>query len=327
MRMQFLGTSAGVPTKSRNTSALAVAIDNSRDWYLVDCGEATQHRLLHSPYSAARLRAIFISHVHGDHCFGLPGLIASAHMGGRTKPLSICAPDGIRQFVEAVIQHCDLGHLRYPIEFIRSDSPGFRFDTEDMQVCSHALSHRVPCYAYEFIEKPPKSLDQSLLEQEGIPRGPLWGKLQAGETVENARGEKLSAEQVLRASRPARRIIVGGDNDDLNCLREPLASAHVLVHEATFSEAVLAKVGPQYQHATAAMVAKAAAEHQLPNLVLTHFSQRYRPQHKDPTQTIDYLYQEARQYYRGNLAMAEDLQAYHLQSDMRFAPCEQSEFR
>jgi len=88
MDLLFLGTCAGVPTKARNVSATAVIEASGSGWYLVDCGEGTQHQLLRTPLSIRDLRAIFITHVHGDHCFGLPGLLASAGMSGRTQPLS-----------------------------------------------------------------------------------------------------------------------------------------------------------------------------------------------------------------------------------------------
>lgn len=99
MDLLFLGTSAGVPTKARNVSATAVIEASGSHWYLVDCGEGTQHRLLHTPLSIRDLRAIFITHVHGDHCFGLPGLLASAGMSGRTQPLEVILPAVLHDWV------------------------------------------------------------------------------------------------------------------------------------------------------------------------------------------------------------------------------------
>ncbi|CAM5602375.1 Ribonuclease BN [Stutzerimonas stutzeri] len=91
----FLGTSSGTPTPARNVTGLALQEDAGKAWYLIDCGEGTQHRLLRMPLSLHDLRAIFITHVHGDHCYGLPGLLASAGMMGRRHPLEIIAPAGI----------------------------------------------------------------------------------------------------------------------------------------------------------------------------------------------------------------------------------------
>ncbi|HET8711980.1 MAG TPA: MBL fold metallo-hydrolase, partial [Spongiibacteraceae bacterium] len=140
MRFTFLGTSAGLPTKERNVTALALASEQQREWYLVDCGEGTQHRLLHTHYSAAKLRAVFITHVHGDHCYGLPGLIASAQMGGRKDPLTICAPAGIQEFVDAAIRYTDVASLNYELRFVRSDTVDFCYDDGAVRVDSIALS-------------------------------------------------------------------------------------------------------------------------------------------------------------------------------------------
>src|SRR5690606_26719888 len=110
MNLIFLGTSAGMPTKFRNVTALAVQEDTGRAWYLVDCGEATQHQILRTKLSLNRLAAIFITHVHGDHCYGLPGLLASTGMSGRTEPLVIVAPAGIEDWINSTLQLTSL-HL------------------------------------------------------------------------------------------------------------------------------------------------------------------------------------------------------------------------
>lgn len=150
MRFTFLGTSAGIPTKERNVTALAVQPSSGRDWYLVDCGEGTQHQLLKTPFSLAKLKAIFITHVHGDHCFGLPGLIASAHMQGRRAPLTICAPAGIESMLRHIIELCDMSRLRFELNFVASDQKDFLYRDERVKVEAFELSHRVPCFAYRF---------------------------------------------------------------------------------------------------------------------------------------------------------------------------------
>jgi ribonuclease Z len=316
MRFTFLGTSAGLPTRDRNVTALALAPDGQREWYLIDCGEGTQHQLLHTRYSAAKLRAVFITHIHGDHCYGLPGLIASANMGGRTAPLTICAPAGIAEFIEAVCRYTDLNRLTYPLHFVRSDTADFRYDDGAVSVDSIALSHRVPSYAYHFTEQVHEyTLDTNLLSALQIPRGPLWGELQHGHTVQLEDGRSITPQQVCLPQRAARRIVVGGDNDKPELLEAALQHCDVLIHEATFTEDVLARVGPQYQHSTPAQVAKTAQRAHLPHLVLTHFSQRYRRHAHAGDHSLDDLFNEARALYTGNLAMADDLASYELTKD------------
>jgi len=316
MRFTFLGTSAGIPTRDRNVSALAIAMDQQREWYLVDCGEGTQHQLQHTRYSPAKLRAIFITHVHGDHCYGLPGLIASAQMGGRAQPLTVCAPAGIAEFIEAARRYTDLHNLSYPLRYLRSDLPGFRYEDEQIQVESIALSHRVPSFAYEFTERVQEHhLDPDKLAALAVPRGPLWGELQHGRRVQLDSGRVIAPEEVCYPQRRPRRVVVGGDNDRPELLAQQLQNADVLIHEATFTEDVLARVGPQYQHSTAAQVATAAQRAQLPHLLLTHFSQRYRRHAPAGEHTLHDLYTEARARYDGNLILAEDLAAYELHRD------------
>ena len=130
LKLTFLGTSAGVPTKQRNVTALAIECLNpyhsgtnqqqnkkSRPWLLIDCGEGTQHQLLHTKLSLHQLHVICITHVHGDHCYGLPGLLASAAMSGRTAPLILIAPKAIATLLDAVISTTEL-HFPFAINFM-----------------------------------------------------------------------------------------------------------------------------------------------------------------------------------------------------------------
>jgi ribonuclease Z len=321
MRFTFLGTSAGLPTRERNVTGLALAIDQQREWYLIDCGEGTQHQLLRSRYSAAKLRAIFITHIHGDHCYGLPGLIASAQMGGRTEPLTICAPAGIEEFIEAVRRYTDLQRLTYPLQFIRSDTAEFHYDDGAMRVDSIALSHRVPSYAYRFVEEVREFvLDFERLEALQVPRGPAWGELQQGHEVVLEDGRHIAPQQVCQPPRTPRCVLVGGDNDRPDLLDDALTGCDVLIHEATFTEDVLARVGPQYQHSTPAQVAKTAQRAGVPHLVLTHFSQRYQRHNPPGAHSLDDLASEARGHFTGNLVMAEDLASFELRRDRQLTP-------
>lgn len=320
MHFTFLGTSAGIPTRDRNVTGLAIGLEQERHWYLVDCGEATQHRLQRTDFSPAKLRAIFVTHVHGDHCYGLPGLIASAQVGGRSEPLTVCGPAGIAEFVEAACRYTDL-RLNYPIRFVRSDEPAFRYDDGAIEVTSVALSHRVPSYGYRLLERVrERHLDAERLAALGIPRGPLWGALQRGGTVVLDDGRTVATEAVCQPQRPPRCLVVGGDNDRPELLLDALAGADVFIHEATYTEDVLARVGPQHRHSTAAQVATVAAAAGVPWLALTHFSQRYQRRPSPGGHSLEELVAEARARYSGGLIMAEDLAGYRLRRDKQLVP-------
>ncbi|OED50335.1 hypothetical protein ACH42_01255 [Endozoicomonas sp. (ex Bugula neritina AB1)] len=313
MRLTFLGTSAGLPTIERNVTALALAIDDNKEWYLVDCGEATQHQLLRCRYTLHNLQAIFITHIHGDHMYGLPGLLTSASMQGRTAPLTIYAPEGVEPFVKAALNCGDVHGLPYDLYFIRTDLPDFQYQDNNVSVTSHELSHRVPSFAYRFVENTVSTqLNQAELKRLGVPKGALWGKLQNNETITLDNGLRVRPEQAKIPPPLSRVAVIGGDNDQPELLLKALQGAHVLVHEATVTQEVLDKVGPVWMHSSAKMVAEVAEDSGVPNLILTHFSGRYRLSKKAGPASMDVMRDEARKFYHGTIALAEDLKTWEL---------------
>lgn len=324
MEFQFLGTSSGTPSKTRNVTALALrSLGTSRaarHWVLVDCGEGTQHRILRTAWSLIGLRAIFITHLHGDHCYGLPGLLASAGMMNRTAPLTLVGPAPLRPFIEGVMATTELV-LPFAIEYVDVarlvEADVLAEVLPDLAVRATALSHRMPSWGYSFTEREvERRLDTAKLEAGGIPRGVAWGELQHGREVVLDDGRVLAPRDWLLPGRKPRKIIVGGDNDRPDLLIDDARDAEVLVHEATYTEDVLRKVGPGPQHSSARMTALAAAQAGVPNLVLTHFSPRYQQNGKGPPAMTD-LENEAREAYAGQLFLANDFDRYVLERDGR----------
>ncbi len=321
MKLVFLGTSAGTPTKLRNVTGLALEHTEAKTWYLFDCGEGTQHQLLHTRHSLAKLGAIFITHVHGDHTFGLPGLLASASMAGRTEPLPIIAPGPLQTFITLALETTQ-SRLSYELQFVDVGDTDFLWQDHTIKVTTAALSHRVPCFAYVIIEKRlEKSLLIDQLDADGIPAGPLWGRIHKGEDVVLEDGRRINSADYVAIKRQPRRIIIGGDNDTPELLRDVCNGTHLLVHEATYTQTVSDQVGPEPQHSSAEQVARFAESVGLPNLILTHFSSRYQFAHKSAP-LIDEIEREAKDFYRGNLQLAQDFAEFELRKDFTLIKCD-----
>ncbi|GGY69870.1 ribonuclease Z [Marinobacter zhanjiangensis] len=315
MEFTFLGTSAGTPTRARNVTGLALRHGSPRHWYLIDCGEGTQHQLLRTRLSVVQLQAIFITHVHGDHTFGLPGLLASASMSGRTAPLPLIGPPQLRPFLETTLANTD-SNLGFELQYINSESGDFLWQDDSLRVTSAPLSHRVPCHAFRFEEiRLERKLLTERLMADGIEPGPHWGQLQKGHDVCLANGRLVRAADYTTIPRPPRRVVVAGDNDTPELLTGACQDAHLLIHEATYTQAVADRVGPWPRHSSAKQVASFAMRVNLPYLILTHFSSRYQSGgSRGPV--IEDIAAEARDAYSGGLHLARDYQRYRLDRDL-----------
>ena len=311
MQICFLGTSSGTPTKSRNVSAIALTENQKKNWYLIDCGEGTQHQVLRSSLSLNSLTAIFITHLHGDHCYGLPGLLASASLSNRTNRLLIFGPEGLEDWLKLTISTTDL-HLQYEIVVLPLDTLA-DYEIGQFHISTTRLSHRISSYAYLFTNIHDEvKLDTDKLTHHKIPQGPLWGKLKSGHDIE-LEGITYKSQDFVHREKNTKKIIICGDNDNPELLSAHSAGCDVLVHEATFTSD-MAEQARKVGHCCADTIASFARENGIPNLVLTHFSARYHTQATGKG-SIEALRHEAQRNYSGRLFLANDFDRFQLTKD------------
>lgn len=316
MKLQFLGTSAGTPTKTRNVTALALSYAQRSNWYLIDCGEATQHQLQKSCFSLSRLTHIFITHLHGDHIFGLPGLLTSRSMAGSPKnPITIYGPQGIKEFIEATLR-LSASHITYPLEIREFTKAGMLYENKYETVTAVRLSHDVPSFAYVFKEAVrPGIFDIDRARAAGVPAGPLLGQLHMGKSITLEDGTELNGTDFIGSARSGRTVIIGGDNDEPSLLAPYLKEADLFVHEATLTIPVKENLSFKSRHSTAASVAITADKSEVKNLILTHISPRYGVEETQKGLSISDIKAEAGRFYKGPLFIAHDLDIYHLDRD------------
>lgn len=300
MEIVFLGTNAGVPTLQRNVTAIALRLyEERRSFWLFDCGEATQHQVLRSSLKLSKLEKVFITHLHGDHLFGLPGLLASRSNQGGTSPLTLYGPRGLKQFIDTVMS-LSQSRMDYELTVVEHEG-GVIFEDEGFKVESELLEHRIDSYGYRITEKDsPGSLNLALLQSHGLKPGPVYGKLKRGESIDLGEGKILKPEDVLGKPKKGRIVTILGDTRPCSSVISLAKNADLLVHEATFLHDMV-DTAHEYHHSTAMQAAQAAKNSGVQELILTHFSSRY----KDLEQ-LSFLLEEAREVFP-NTKLAEEL--------------------
>lgn len=292
MEILFLGTGAGVPAKSRNVTSIALKLLAERNSiWLFDCGEATQQQILHTTLKPRKIDKIFITHLHGDHIFGLPGLISSRSFQGGESPLTIYGPKGIKNFILTSLKVSGT-HLRFQLRFKELEESGIIFEDSQFKVSCLPLDHGIESFGYRIEETDHQgSLQVEKVKELGIPFGPLYGKLKNGETITLSDGRSFNGQDFIGETQKGRVVTILGDTKKTNNSVLLAKDADVLIHESTF-EGSDQKMARDYNHSTNIDAARVAIEAKVKQLLLTHISARYLG--KDVTA----LEKEAQQYFK-----------------------------
>ncbi|MBM3072940.1 ribonuclease Z [Enterobacter sp. RHBSTW-00994] len=278
MELIFLGTSAGVPTRSRNVTAILLDLQHPTrsGLWLFDCGEGTQHQLLRTAYHPGKLDKIFITHLHGDHLFGLPGLLCSRSMAGIANPVTIYGPAGIREFVETTLRLSG-SWTDYPLEVVEINE-GLVCEDALYTVTAQQLNHPVECYGYRIEEQDkPGTLDAAALIADGVKPGPLFQRLKQGETITLEDGRRISGLDYLSAPQPGKKLAIFGDTAPCPSALTLAQGVDLMVHEATLEAAMEEKANSR-GHSSTRQAASLAREANVRKLMITHVSSRYDAQ-------------------------------------------------
>jgi ribonuclease Z len=266
----FLGTAASAPTARRSVAATVIRRGGER--ILVDCGEGTQRQLMASAWGLAELDLVLLTHTHGDHVLGLPGLLKTFSLRERRERLRIGGPGGTGALLRVLAPL--IGRLAFPVEVLELGAGGV-LERDGYRIEAIPTVHSVPSVGYALVEADRRGrFDAEEAARRGVPFGPLFGELQRGNDVTLEDGSVVAAAGIVGEDRVGRRVVLSGDTRPCDAILEASISADVLVHEATFLEEDLARAR-ETRHSTAREAAELAAEARVDLLCLTHLSTRY----------------------------------------------------
>jgi len=296
MQVIFLGTSSMVPTKDRNQSGVFISYD--KHGILVDCGEGIQRQFKKAGIALTKISKILITHWHGDHVFGLPGVISTLGASEYDKTLEIYGPKGTKKHLDAMFD-AFVFDRKIEIKVIEIKE-GKIFENDQFKLEAYELSHGVLTYGYNFIEKDRRRINVRKAEKFGLKQGPLMGKLQDGKTVEH-KGKKIKADDVTYIVK-GKKISIIGDTALCNNCYKMAQEADLLISESTYASDLEEK-GEAYGHMTAKQAAMIANKANVKKLMLTHLSARYK--------TKDVVEEDAKDYF-ANSEVAEDFKKIKL---------------
>ncbi|XP_022082046.1 zinc phosphodiesterase ELAC protein 1-like isoform X2 [Acanthaster planci] len=313
MDLTFLGTASCFPTPKRGVSSTVFRHDG--ECWMFDCGEGTQIQIMKSKLKASRITKIFITHLHGDHLFGLPGLLCTMSQDSSIKRIELYGPWGLRKYLRVSLELSrsmfDFTYVVHELipsaDDLPSDWEEWHPDHEADQQChpqeemgrsiemdpeqgcwplfedkklavkAAPLVHRIPCFGYVIEEKTQVGkLKAGYLKERGIPPGPLYAKIKSGENIVSPSGEIITPIEAIGPSIQGRKIVILGDTKDSSQISRIAYDADILVHEATLNNELVEKC-LEAGHSTPAMAAEFARSINAKSLVLFHVSQRFRP--------------------------------------------------
>lgn len=270
LSVTFLGTGGSVPNKFRNLPS--VLVRRGPELLLFDCGEGTQKQFLQSKAGINRKMRIFITHLHGDHLFGLPGMLHSLSFMGRSRELEIVGPKGIVQFVRSVNKVVKF-YSRFPL-IVREVSSGRVVNEAEYEVLAAWANHGIPCLAYAFQEKPKSGKFQPAKARRlGIPEGPLWKRLQNGRSIK-FKGRRIPSRSVVGPTRPGAKITYAVDTRPCERVVKLAKGSDLLIHDSCFDQSVALRAR-DYGHSTSVEAAQVAKKSKTHKLALFHISAMY----------------------------------------------------
>jgi len=294
LHVVFLGTAASIPTVAR--ALPSVAVKRKNEVLMFDCGEGVQRQMIRASVGFHRNMKVFITHMHGDHVLGLPGLLQTMSLLDRQQKLEVYGPVGIKAFIEAIKETVQFV-LTFPVEIHEIKEGGVVCQEKEYEVNVALTDHVVPSLAYALLEKPrPGRFNTLKAEALGVPEGPLWSKLQRGEKVKTPTGRVVKPEHVVGKPRLGRKIVYSGDTRPIESLVNLAEGSDLLIHEATFDDELLGKA-LEDAHSTPSQAAETAKKAKVKRLILTHLSSRYK--------SAQSLLEQARKIF-SNTDVAED---------------------
>jgi ribonuclease Z len=278
MDVVFLGTSCMVPTKDRNHQG--ILINHKEEGVLVDCGEGIQRQFRIADIKPTKISVILISHWHGDHVLGLPGLLQTLNASGYEKKLKIFGPKGTKEHFEQMFKAFSFT-LSFENEI--NEIKESVIELKDLVINSLPLDHGIPCLGYSIQEKDVRRIRVPFVKKIGLPDGPLLGELQENKTIV-WKGKKVSPEEATYVVK-GKKVAVVLDTSLCNSAVELAKGSDLLIAEAVYGKELFNK-SEEYKHMTAHQAAELASKSGSKKLILTHFSQRYK--------TTDLLVEEAK---------------------------------